>query len=83
MSPSEAIRARTALEQVLEREGLGWLVARAGEDPAAGDDDRARLTALIDTTLATLTDSPALPSGFPAVGGLVAALQDLRALALS
>jgi hypothetical protein len=72
-----------ALEQVLEREGLGWLVMRADDDPDVLDDDHARLTALIDTTLAALTDSPALPSGFPAVGGLVTALQDLRALALS
>jgi hypothetical protein len=73
-----------ALEQVLEREGLGWLVERAGDDPdVRDDDDHARLTALIDTTLAALTGSPALPSGFPAVGGLVTALQDLRELALS
>ena len=81
MSPSEAIAARTQLEQVLEQEGLGWLVERAGDDPAP--DDHARLTALIDTTLDALTPSPGLPSGFPAVGGLVTALQDLRALALS
>jgi hypothetical protein len=81
MSPSEAIAARTQLEQVLEREGLGWVVERA-EDEAAPD-DRARLTALIDTTLTALAGSPDLPAGFPAVGGLVCALQDLRALALS
>lgn len=72
-----------ALEQVLEREGLGWLVMRADDDQDAGGDDHARLTALIDTTLAALNESPALPSGFPAVGGLVTALQDLRELALS
>ena len=69
------------LEQVLEQEGLGWLVARTGDDPAP--DDHGRLTALIDTTLDALTASPGLPSGFPAVGGLVTALQDLRELALS
>lgn len=81
MSPSEAIAARTQLEQVLEQEGLGWLVDRAGDEPAP--DDHARLTVLIDTTLDALTLSPDLPTGFPAVGALVTALQDLRALALS
>jgi hypothetical protein len=79
MSPSEAIRARTELEQVLEREGLGWVVERAEHEPAP--DDHARLTALIDTTLDALTAD--LPASFPAVGGLVTALQDLRELALS
>lgn len=57
MSPSEAIKARTALEQVFEREGLGWLVMRADDEPRAVDDDHARLTALIDSTLAALTES--------------------------
>jgi hypothetical protein len=81
MSPSEAIAARMQLEHVLEQEGLGWLVTRAGDEPAP--DDHARLTALIDTTLEALEGAPGLPTGFPAVGGLVTALQDLRALALS
>jgi hypothetical protein len=80
MSPSEAIRVRTELEQVLEREGLGWVVERAGDEPAP--DDHARLTALIDTTLDALTRSSELPASLPAVGGLVTALQDLRELAL-
>ncbi len=70
--------ARTELEQVLEREGLGWVVERAGDEPAP--DDHARLTALIDTTLDALT---AVPATFPAVAGLVTALRDLRELALS
>jgi hypothetical protein len=81
MSPADAIRVRTELEQVLEREGLGWVVERAEDEPAP--DAHTRLTTLIDTTLDALTLSPDLPASFPAVGGLVTALQDLRELALS